>query len=138
MPCNAQQQSLLDELTLLDDPQERLAAAVERTRRRAPLPPADRSPAHHVPGCTSQVWLVAELRDGRCHFRTDADSPLVRSLVALLADFFNNTAPAEILATDADPLELLGLTRTLSPTRRHGLAAVRAAIRAFAEKSVPN
>ncbi|HWA84899.1 MAG TPA: SufE family protein [Opitutus sp.] len=133
MSLNARQQSLLDEIALHDDPQERLAAVVDRARRRPALPASDRTAAHRVPGCSSQVWLLPELRDGRCHFRADADSPLVRSLVLLLSDFFSNSTPAEILATDLDPLEPLGLTRTLSSTRRHGLAAVRRAIRAFAQ-----
>ena len=47
---------------------------------------------------------------------------------------FNATPPAEILATDADPLEALDLMRNLSPTRRNGLAAVRATILDFARR----
>jgi cysteine desulfuration protein SufE len=133
MRLDPRQQALLDELAVPDDPQERLAAVVDRARRRPPLTAAQRTPAHRVPGCTSHVWLIPELRDGRCHFRADADSPLVRGLVLLLADFFDASPPAEILATDFDPLEHLGLTRHLSSTRRHGLAAVLRAIRAFAQ-----
>ena len=133
MAFNVQQQSLLDDLALVDDPQERLAAAVDRARRRPPLGPADRTPTYRVPGCTSHVWLVPSLVDGVCQFYADADSPLVRGLVVLLADFFSGSSPSEILATDTDPLEVLDLTRHLSPTRRHGLAAVRTAIRHFAQ-----
>lgn len=73
--------------------------------------------------------------DGGCRFRSDADSPLVRGLVTLLSDFFSDLTPAEILKTDVDPLELLDINRSLSPTRRHGLAAVIAAIRSFAALS---
>lgn len=135
MSFNAQQQSLLEELSLLDDPQERLAAAVDRIRRRPALGAEERRPEFRVRGCISQVWLIATLADGRCHFRADGDSPLVRALVLLLVDFFDGSTPTEILALAADPLEQLGLTRQLSPTRRNGLAAVRAAIRAFAENS---
>lgn len=137
MAFNVQQKSLLDDLAIIDDPQERLAAAVERARRRPPLAATERNPARRVPGCTSLVWLVPAFVDGRCHFRADADSPLVRGLVVLLADFFSGATPAEILAIEADPLETLGLTQHLSPTRRNGLAAVRAAIRAYAEQAAP-
>lgn len=82
----------------------------------------------------SVVWLVGEHRDGRCFFRSDATSPLVRGLVVFLSSFFNDTPPAEILATNADPLAALDLERNLSPTRRNGLAAVRAAIHDFARR----
>ena len=140
MSLTARQQQLLDELLFLDDPQERLAAIVERARHRPKLPADLRTPAHRVPGCTSSVWLVSELRDRRCHFRTAADSPVVLGLVTLLAEFHNDLTPAELLATTTDPLEALHLSRNLSPTRRHGLTAVRTALRAFAAQqlSSPN
>lgn len=136
MRLSPRQQALLDEIALLDDHQERLAAVVDRVRRRPPLPASDRIPAHRVPGCTSLVWLRAETRDGRCQYNADADSPLVRGLVLFLADFFTGSTPAEILATGLDPLDRLGLTRKLSPTRRHGLAAVLATIRNFARSNL--
>jgi cysteine desulfuration protein SufE len=129
------QQQLLDDFLLIENAQERLSAVVDRARRRLPLPAAERTDVHRVPGCVSQVWLVGELRDGRCNFRCDADGPLVKGLVAFLCDFFSDAAPAEILAGDADPLAALDLLENLSPTRRNGLAAVRAAIRAFAQSS---
>ncbi|MBI5770534.1 MAG: SufE family protein [Verrucomicrobia bacterium] len=126
-------QHLADTLALIPDPQERLAAVVDRAKKLPAFSPVERTDAHRVRGCVSQVYLIGGLHDGRCHFRADADSPLVRALVALLCDFFSGLTPAEIAATDADPLAELGLTKNLSPTRQNGLAAVRAAIRAFAK-----
>ena len=123
---------LADALAVIPDPQERLGAVVDRAKKLPPLAPAERTEAHRVRGCVSQVFLVGEQRDGRCHFRADADSPLVRGLVALLCDFYSGATPAEITASTADPLAELGLVQNLSPTRQNGLAAVRAAIRAFA------
>jgi cysteine desulfuration protein SufE len=99
------------------------------------LPLIERRPEHLVPGCASNVWLVAKMREGFAEFRTDADSPVVRGLVTFVADFFNRSTPAEILRETADPLELLNLKRGLSPTRRHGLDAVAAAIRRFAAQT---
>ena len=126
------QQQLVDDLAIIDDPQERLGAVVDRARRLAPLPETDRTESHRVRGCVSQVWVVSELRDGRCQFRCDADGPLVKGLVAFLCEFFSGATPAEITASNADPLEALGLMRNLSPTRHNGLAAVRARIRELA------
>jgi cysteine desulfuration protein SufE len=133
------QLQLADTLAVIPDLQERLAVVVDRAKKLPPLAPAERTDAHRVRGCVSLVHLVGELdAGGRCHFRCDADSPLVRGLVALLCDFFSGAMPAEIVASDADPLETLGLARHLSPTRRNGLASTRAAIRAFAERAVPS
>ena len=137
MPLSEKQQRLLEDYGIIEDAQERLSAVVDQARRHAPMPATDRTEEKRVRGCISQVWLVGELRAGRCQFRADADSPLVRGLVTLVCEFFSDATPAEILASDADPLALLDLARNLSPTRQNGLAAVRAAIRAFAAQAAP-
>jgi len=123
---------MIEDLAIIDDPQERLALVVDRARKRPPLPEAERTEAHRVKGCVSQAWVVGELRDGRCHFRCDADSPLVRGLLVLLCDLYSGALPVEIVATEPELIEKLGLARNLSPTRLNGLRSVRAAIRAFA------
>ncbi len=133
MRLAAHQQLLIEELMHLCDPQERLAAVVDRARRQPRFTPEERRPNQRVAGCSSSVWLSSRLQAGRCYFKTDADSPVVRGLVVLLAEFFSDARPAEVIATDIDPLETLDLARMLTPTRRHGLASVRSAIRAFAQ-----
>ena len=135
MTLAEKQLQLADTLAVIPDPQERLGAVVDRAKKLPPLADHERTDAHLIRGCVSRVHLAADLRDGRCHFRADADSPLVRGLVALLCDFFSGATPAEIAASDADPLTALDLTANLSPTRQNGLIAVRAAIRAFAAQN---
>ncbi len=129
-------QRLVDDFGFLDDPHERLNAVVDRTKRAPPLGPAERIDANRVRGCVSVVWLVSETHEGRCRFRSDAESPIVRALVALLCDFFSGAPPDEIAHSPLDPLEALDLTRNLSPTRRNGLAAARRAIQEFAQRAV--
>ncbi|MEO7414470.1 MAG: SufE family protein [Opitutaceae bacterium] len=132
------QQQLCDDLLSIEDLHERLGAVVDRGRRRPGLTAAERTDAARVRGCISAVWLVGELREGRCYFRSDADGPLVRGLVALLCDFFSGATPAEIVASDRDPLVALRLMENLSPTRRNGLTSARAAIVVFAEAHQAN
>ncbi len=123
---------LVADLEPFNDPQERLAFIVDRAKRIPPLPAGDRIDANRVRGCVSIVWLIGEVREGRCEFRSDADSPVVRGLLALLCEFFSGLSPAEITASAIDPLDAVGVIQHLSPTRRNGLASARAAIRAFA------
>jgi cysteine desulfuration protein SufE len=80
--------------------------------------------------------MIAEMQDNHLRFRTDADSPVVRGLVALLADFASGQTPTDFLATPIDPLDVLDLKRSLSPTRRHGLEAVTQAMTRFAQAQV--
>lgn len=132
MTLAARQQQLIDELLHLEDAQERLAAVVDRARRRPPLPASERTDETRVKGCVSPAWVVTELRDGRCHFRGDAESPLVRALVLLVCDLYSGALPAEVAATEPALLDQTGLARSLSPTRLNGLRSVRARIREFA------
>ena len=136
MPLTQKLRQLVEDLAVLDDPQERLGLVVDRAKKIPPLPPAERTDANRVHACVSVVWLIGEVRDGRCYFRSDAESPVVRGLVALLCEFFSGFPPDVIAASDADPLDALGLTRNLSPTRRNGLGAARATIRAFAQNQL--
>ncbi len=132
MTLAEKQQRLITDYLVIDDPQERLAAVVDRARRSPPLPDTARTEANRVRGCVSQAWITAELRDGLCQFRSDADSPLVRGLLLLLCDFYSGATPADVAATEPGLLEELGLAKNLSPTRLNGLRSVRAKIREFA------
>jgi len=132
VPLDQKLAQLAEDLGIIDDLQERLSVVVDRAKRRPPLPAAERTDEHLIRGCISAAWLVGEVRDGVCAFRVDADSPLVRGLLGLLADFYTGAAPAEIAACELDPLDTLDLARHLSPTRVNGLRSARARIREFA------
>ena len=132
MTLAEKQQQLIDDYGIIDDAQERLAAVVDNARRQPALPETERLEANRVTGCVSLAWVVAEERAGRCYFRSDADSPLVRGLLRLLCDLYSGATPAEVAATEPALLEQLGLARNLSPTRLNGLRSVRARIRDFA------
>jgi cysteine desulfuration protein SufE len=132
MTLAERQQQLIDDYAVIEDAQERLGAVVDRARRLPPLPEVERTEANRVAGCISQAWVVGEVRDARCRFRADADSPLVRGLLALLCDLYSGATPGEVVATEPVVFEALGLTRNLSPTRLNGLRSVRARIREFA------
>jgi cysteine desulfuration protein SufE len=134
MSVAAKQTQLREDLEIIEDSQERLAAIVDRARRRPLFPAAAKTDAHRVNGCISAVFVAGELRAGLLHFQFDADSPLVKGLVALLVDLYEGGTPAEIVATEATLLDDLGITRDLTPTRRNGLTAVRKHIVAIASR----
>lgn len=127
------QEALRATLGGIEDPQERLAVALGWKNGLEPLRDEERTEANRVRGCVSRVWLGAGLEEGRCRFRVDADSVLVRGLVSLMCGIYDGAAPREVVAEEPWALEEIGITRNLSPTRRNGLAAVRAALAAFAK-----
>lgn len=124
---------MLSRLSVIEDLQERLAAVVSRAKKLPALAEDERDDRHRVQGCASGVWLVGEVRDGACFFRLDADSSLVKGLAALVCEIYQGAPAADVAAHEPTLLEDLRLADQLSPTRRHGLAQVRRAIREFAQ-----
>jgi cysteine desulfuration protein SufE len=137
MPLADRHQQIYEDLSIVPDRHERLAAIVDRTRKLPPLPVEERIAQHRVAGCQSAVWLIGELQpDGTLSLRCDADSPMVKGLVHLLCEAYSGATPAEIAATEPIFIDKLDLLRDLSPTRRNGLNAVHARIRALARNAL--
>ena len=133
MTLAEKQQHLVERLQLIEDAHERLAAITARGAKW-PAPSAEhRIDAHRVPGCVSRVWLVGRVEDGRCRWLMDAESPLVKGIVALLCELTDGAALAEVAAFEPEIVAALGLDRQLSPTRLNGLANVAQTMRAFAQ-----
>jgi cysteine desulfuration protein SufE len=127
------QRQLVEDFSVIEDRQERLAAVVDRARAVPRLSETERVDAHLVPGCTSRVWLIGTCVESRCHFRYDCDSPLVKGLVSVLVDTYEAGTPEEIVSTKPTALNELGLLHGLSPTRQNGLLEVRRRIAAIAQ-----
>ena len=130
------QQRLIARYQTIENAQERLAAIVAHARKSPALHEDQRTDANRVHGCSSRVWLVGRVEHGRCHFQMDADSTLVKGLVALLCELYDGATPAEVECIEPEIISALGLERQLSPTRLNGLASVRATMRAFAESQL--
>jgi len=125
-------QELIDDLSLLPSAQDRLMYVVDKAKKAPPLPPELRTDTTKVEGCLSNLWFVPEFRDGKCYFKVDADSHIVRGIALLLADFYSGHAPKEILANEPGFLSEVGITQHLSPNRRNGLSRLWDKIRTFA------
>lgn len=131
MDLQEKQQSLIEDYSIIPDPQERLSAVVSRAASK--LPEEHKIDSNLVPGCVSRVWLHGELADGRTQFLCAADSPIVQGLAILLCDLYSDVMPEEAATVEPKVWEALGFTKLLSPTRLNGLANIRKRIREMAE-----
>ena len=130
------QQLLKEEFSYVDDPQERLALLVDRSRSTPSWPASERTEERRLHACVSAVWLSCEKTpEGLCVFRAEAESALVRGLVVFLCEFYSGATPHEVATSTVDPFEAVGVSRHLTPTRRNGLAALVAAMRKFAQNA---
>ncbi len=126
--------ALLAKLSAIRNPQERFSYVVAQARQAPPLDVADKSDANRVEGCLAKLWFVAEFRDGKCFFRTDSDSAIVKGIAAMLCDFYSSCTPDEVLSVDPTFLEKAGISQHLTPNRRNSLSRIWEKIRGFAEE----
>lgn len=85
-----------------------------------------------VKGCQSQVWIKAELKDGKVFFQGDSDAIIVRGLVALVLSVYSGQSPQDIMKYDAGFLKEIGLDSGLSPSRTNGLYSMIKQIKYYA------
>lgn len=132
MTVAEKQRQLVERLSIIEDPHERLAALMSRAKKW-PAPAAEQlADVHRVHGCQSRVWLVGTIEEGVCRFRMECDAPMVKGLVALMCELYDGCAPADVATCEPTLFDVLGFSRMITPTRLNGLAAVRSRIREFA------
>ena len=75
------------------------------------------------------VWVVSEGDADRLVFHAISDSSIVSGLVALTLRVYSGRSAKDILATEPQFIEAIGLGKHLSVTRANGLAALIAKIK---------
>jgi cysteine desulfuration protein SufE len=55
-----------------------------------------------IKGCQSQVWLYPEFKDGKVYFQADSDAMLVKGIIGILINVYNEATPDEILQNKPD------------------------------------
>lgn len=134
-------QDIADNLSFLDDWEDRYRYLIELGQALPKLEASERTDANKVNGCVSQVWLVAEpvAVDGTTalHIRGESDAMIVQGLVAILLALYSDRPAAEIAETDAVAIfDELGLREHLTAQRSNGLVAMVNRIRTEARAQV--
>jgi cysteine desulfuration protein SufE len=127
--------AIIEDLDVFDDWMDRYQFIIELGRKLPPFPQAWMDDAHRVPGCQSQVWMEAAVRDDRLYFAGASDAAIVSGLVALLLRVYSGRTPSEVLATDPAFLRDLGLMEALSTNRGNGVASMTRAIQSAARQA---
>ena len=130
------QQVLIEEFAFFDDWMDRYQYLIDMGRRLPEFPEEDRVDSNKIRGCQSQVWFVAEEKNGCLEFRAISDAAIVSGLIALLLRIYSGRTPQDILDTPPDFVTALQLEAHLSPTRSNGLASMLKAIRNFATEAL--
>jgi len=77
-----------------------------------------------IKGCQSRVWLYSSLENEKVIYKADSDAIITKGIVALLIRVLSNQTPDEIINTELEFINKIGLKEHLSPTRANGLVSM--------------
>ena len=117
--------TLFQRLLPLQDWQSRYREIMLSGKSAQGLAEYEKIDANLVPGCESRTWLSHQQIENRFEFAADSDARIMKGLLTLIIEQFNNKTAAEIRAVDIQHIfTTLALEKHLSPSRGNGIHAV--------------
>jgi len=111
---------IVERLSTTADPRRRYEYVLWLAKKLQPFPEELRSDDHKVKGCVSQVYVVAELHDGKLHWQGDSDAAITKGLLALLIEGLEGLTPQQAASIDPAFIAATGLQASLTPSRANG------------------
>lgn len=115
---------IVDDFSLFDTWEEKYEYTIELGKKLPPLEEKYKLEENIIKGCQSTVWLVADLIDGKVHYKADSDAVIVKGLVSMLIRVLSGQAPQDILACRLDFINDIGMMSHLAQTRSNGLLSM--------------
>lgn len=113
--------SIKDDLEFFDDELQKYDYIIDLGKKLEPIDESNKTEANLVQGCTSQVWLVTNIENNTLHVTGTSDAIIVKGLVYIILQIFNNRTLTEINQFDINILNELGLTEIITPNRQSGV-----------------
>jgi cysteine desulfuration protein SufE len=132
MSIEKKQKSIIEEFSVFDDWMDKYAYLVDLGKELEALTSEEKSNENLIDGCQSKLWIIAELKNGKMHFKADSDAIITKGIASVLIHVLEGESPAEIIKADMNYINEIGLHQHLSPTRSNGLLAMIKRIKAYA------
>lgn len=127
-------EELTENFELLEDWEDKYRYIIDLGEKLPPLDEKFKTEKWKVRGCTSQVWLVPEIKNGIISFKGDSDAAIVKGIVSIVLMIFSNKSAQAIKEIAVENIfAKLGLEEHLSPSRRNGLVSMVEKIRFYAD-----
>ncbi len=126
------QQNLIQDFSFFEDWTQRYEYMIELSKGLEKMDVQMKNNKNIIKGCQSKVWLHAEFNEGKIKFLADSEAIITRGIIAILLTIFNNRTPKEIIESDTNFIEKIGLKEHLSPNRANGLYSMIKQIKFYA------
>ena len=126
------QSQIIDEFEIMDDWMEKYEYMIS-LGKSLPLMNNDlKNDSNLIKGCQSRVWLHAELKNDNIFFYADSDAIITKGIISILIRIYSGQPPKEILDSNFDFINKIGLKEHLSQTRANGLSSMIKQIKMYA------
>ena len=119
-PRPAQLDKLVKRFARITEPKRRYEQLLWYAKKLDEFPAAEKTPENKVKGCVSQVYITAELEDGKVAYQGDSDAQITKGLLALLINALSGLTPKEIVQLTPDFIKETQLDVSLTPSRANG------------------
>ena len=124
MTISEVQDNIIEEFSLFDDWMDKYNLLIDMGKDVPPIDPQYKVKDFLIEGCQSKVWLRPEFDGKLITFTADSDAIITRGIVSLLIKVLSGRTPEEIIATELNFIDRIGLRQNLSPTRSNGLLSM--------------
>jgi cysteine desulfuration protein SufE len=118
------QEEIVNEFAVFDDWMDKYNYLIDLAKDLPVIDQKNKNNDYLIRGCQSKVWLNAEYKDGKVLFTADSDAIITKGIISLLIRVLSDRTPLEIMNTDLEFIEKIGLRQNLSPTRANGLMSM--------------
>jgi cysteine desulfuration protein SufE len=118
------EEAIIEEFALFDDWMDKYEHIIGLGKELPLIEDGLKSDDLLIKGCQSRVWLHAKMENGIVTFTADSDAIITKGIISLLVRVLSGQTPSEIIDTELNFIEHIGLKEHLSPTRSNGLVSM--------------
>ena len=118
------QNEIVEEFSLFEDWMQKYEYIIELGKSIQPIDNKNKVNSNLINGCQSKLWLHAELKEGKVIYTADSEAIITKGIAAVLLRVFSNQTPVDIIDSNVDYIDEIGLKEHLSPTRANGLMSM--------------
>jgi cysteine desulfuration protein SufE len=121
-----------EDLDFFEDELQKYEYIIDLGKKLEAFDEKDKIADNIVHGCTSQVWLTHEVKDGKMYFKGTSDAIIVKGLVYMILQIFSNSTIEELKEIDMDIVHELKLSEVITPNRQSGVIGMMKKIKEYA------
>lgn len=118
------EQDIISDFELFESWEEKYQYVIELGQKLPSLDEKYKTEENKIKGCQSSVWLNSYEKAGRIYYEADSDSTFVKGEIALLINVLSGQTPEEIVRTELNFIDRIGLRQHIAVTRANGLASM--------------